>query len=91
MDKKTKDEEIFEMISSLKPEHIPPQYVSSGRVYDTDGGSYDVSCEELEDIMTSPYTFEEQGIDSIRLFMDIEKIVNEVVTSSESLLSIIPE
>lgn len=91
MDKKTKDEEIYDIIRALKPEIIPPEFISSGRVTDLDGNSYIVSCEELEDIMASPNSLEEMGIYQIRLNMDLESIVDAVITHTENILRCIPE
>jgi hypothetical protein len=82
MDKKTKNEEIYEIIHALKPQNIPPEFISSARIYDFDGNSWVADVDELEDIVTSPNSFEEMGIKSIQLNMDIEAIVHTVVDHS---------
>lgn len=82
----TDHEGLDQIINDLTPEHIPAELVAGARITSDDGAIYNVSTEELSDIVSDSDSLEEQGIAHIRLIVDLVQVREVIIHYSDKML-----
>jgi hypothetical protein len=85
------DCDISDILSSINVEYIPPQFINGAQIEKINGDIVVISKEELEKIMESTLSLEEQGIVKIGMRLDFNIIKTTLLWLSDEMLSSIPE
>lgn len=80
-------DDLDRILDDLEPDHIPVEFVAGAKVTDSDGDTYTVSTEELEDIMMDEESLDDQGIALIQLILDLEQVKASIMLYSRIILS----
>ena len=84
---KVKDRgDLDRILDELDVDHIPAEFVKSARIVYTQGGTQNVSADELETIMNHETSLEEMGIKDIGLVLDLENIKTTIREYSDAIL-----
>jgi hypothetical protein len=78
----SKPDIIDEIISSLDPESVPPEYIILAKVYTQWGEELILTAQELEDLLdTKP-----ESIVNIKIILDVRKIRRVINQMTDELL-----
>lgn len=79
-------EDLDRILSEIDTDHIPAEFVEAACITDEDDDVYVVTSEELEEIMDSPESLEEQGITEISLILNFNQVKETILHYSEIIL-----
>ena len=79
-------EDLDKILAEIEPDHIPAEFISSACVTDLDDEVFIITREELEEIMGSDATLEEQGIAEIGFILNISEIKDTIRHYAEIIL-----
>ena len=80
-------DDLDRILGELEPEHIPTEFVAGAKVTNSEGATYTISTQELEDIMLDEESLTDQGIALIRLILDLDQVKESIILNSEKMLS----
>lgn len=79
-------EDLDRILAEIETDQIPAEFVSAALVTDLDGDVYQISCDELEEIMLDDASLEDQGILEIGLILNLAKVKETICHFSEIIL-----
>ena len=79
-------EDLDKILAEIEPDHIPAEFISAACVTDLDDEVFIITREELEEIMESDATLEEQGIAEIGFILNISEVKDAIRHYAEIIL-----
>lgn len=79
----SKPDIIDEIINSLEPEAVPPEYIILAKVYTPMGEEIILTADELEDMLEN----DPDNIASIRIILDVRKIRRTLISVTDELFA----